>query len=269
MSNNIITIEGSPKEIAEFCNSLDINKYSLSIKLNNKTIDDEDDKIRATLEKNDEALANKDLTCKFANRNDRELDLSKLDTSKAIDMFSMFSRNINLKSLDLSNFNTKKVTTMKGMFNYCEKLDSLDLSSFNTSKVTDMSEMFCECYSLYSLDLSSFDTSNTTDMTFMFYACGFKSLDISNFDFSAVTDVNYMFNQCSSLTDLKFGKNLKVNIDMHWCPLTHESALSVINGLAKVKEQEILWLNKKTYTTLSKEEIKKAEDIGWAITYFY
>ena len=40
MSNNIITIEGSPKEIAEFCNSLDINKYSLSIKLNNKTIDE-------------------------------------------------------------------------------------------------------------------------------------------------------------------------------------------------------------------------------------
>src|SRR5574344_58960 len=251
MSNNIITIEGSPKEIAEFCNSLDINKYSLSIKLNNKTIDDEDDKIRATLEKNDEALANKDLTCKFANRNDRELDLSKLDTSKAIDMFSMFSRNINLKSLDLSNFNTKKVTTMKGMFNYCEKLDSLDLSSFDTSKVTDMSEMFCECYSLYSLALSSFDTSNTTDMTFMFYACGFKSLDISNFDFSAVTDVSYMFQWCSSLTDLQFGTNLKLSLDLSDCPLTHTSVLSVIDGLAEVEKRQVLLLGDRKSTRLN------------------
>ena len=142
----------------------------------------------------------------------------------------------------------------------------LDLSSFDTSAVTNMRWMLEDCKSLASLDLSSFNTSKVTDMGSMFYYCeNLTSLDLSNFNFKKAKNVNKMFANCSSLTDLKFGKNLKVSLDLSDCPLSHESALSVIDGLAKVEEQQELTLSKTTYNTLTAEDIRQVEAKNWKI----
>lgn len=194
------------------------------------------------------------------------LKLQYFCTENVTEMNNMFDGCYSLISLNLSNFDTSNVTDMNYMFFECKKLASLDLSSFNTSKVTDMKEMFGYCRKLNHLDLSSFDTSNVTNMSWMFENCkSLKALDISSFNFTNVKNVIDMFYYCFSLTDLKFGKNLKISIDLSDCPLTHESVLSVIDGLAEVEEQQTLWLNCKNYDQLTDEDISFANSKNWKI----
>ena len=135
--------------------------------------------------------------------------LGNLDTSKVTNMSRMFSSCSSLTSLDVSSFNTSNVTDMSYMFSYCSKLTSLDVSNFNTSKVTNMSRMFSSCSSLTSLDVSSFNTSNVTDMSYMFSNCSaLTSLDLSNFNTSKVTTMNYLFNGCLNLKSIKLGEKV-------------------------------------------------------------
>ena len=194
------------------------------------------------------------------------LDLSNFDTSKITDMSWIFRYCSSLAFLNLSNFDTSNVTDMRYMFFECKKLASLDLSNFDTSKVKRMDLMFDNCCDLTSLNLSNFDTSKVTDMSWMFYKCmSLASLDISSFNFTSTVATDNMFCLCKSLTDLKFGKNLKKPLNFRSCPLTHESALSVINGLAKVEQRQTIFFSEPTYDTLSKEDIKLAEDKKWSI----
>ena len=169
-------------------------------------------------------------------------------------------------SIDISNDIFSAVHSTECMFYNYDLLASLDLSNFDTSKVTNMKEMFGYCRKLNHLDLSSFDTSNVTNMSWMFENCkSLKALDISSFNFTNVKNVIDMFYYCFSLTDLKFGKNLKISIDLSDCPLTHESVLSVIDGLAEVEEQQTLWLNCKNYDQLTDEDISFANSKNWKI----
>ena len=170
-----------------------------------------------------------------------ELDLSVLDTSKAINMSMMFSYCFSISSLDLSSFDTRNVCNMSQMFSYsnfnninlssfdtgnvydmnnmfagCNGLTSLDLSHFNTSNVNDMNGMFNNCSSLSSLDLSGFNTSNVTNMNYMFAYCfGLKSLDLSHFNTSNVTNIDYMFSWCTNLEELDI-RNFNVNNNIEY-----------------------------------------------------
>ncbi|MDE5654931.1 MAG: DUF285 domain-containing protein [Clostridia bacterium] len=158
----------------------------------------------------------------FRSFSGNSIDLSKIDTSRTVDMSSLFYY-CDVTSLDLSGFDTSVVTDMSEMFYYCEKLTAIDVSGFNTSRVTNMSEMFCRCYVLTSLDLSTFDTagvtnmsgmfkdtealnhldlssfntSSVTNMSEMFKECGLTSIDLSAFNTSSVTDMNEMFKKCA------------------------------------------------------------------------
>lgn len=150
----------------------------------------------------------------------KEMDVSEIDTSKMIDMDSMFSgysKSMQIISLDISHFDTSNVTTMRCMFQHCSNLTSLDVSHFDTSKVTDMSFIFNSCSSLTFLDLSKFDTSKVTNMVSMFERCtSLKKLDISKFDTSNTIDINNMFFSCSSLVILDvINWNTSNTIDMH------------------------------------------------------
>ena len=84
--------------------------------------------------------------------------------------------------------------------------------------------------------------------------------------FSNVKGITNIFVFCDSLSNLKFGKNLDLSIKLDSCPLTHESVLSVIDGLAQVEKRQVLLLGRKAYNTLSKEEIKMGDDKNWLIT---
>ena len=160
----------------------------------------------------------------------------------------------------------KRLTNLLLWPNILNCSNPIDVSKVDTSGVRNMIRTFCDCRGIETLDLSNFDTSKVTDMSWMFYKCmSLASLDISSFNFTSTVATDNMFCLCKSLTDLKFGKNLKKPLNFRSCPLTHESALSVINGLAKVEQRQTIFFSEPTYDTLSKEDIKLAEDKKWSI----
>ncbi|WP_289864617.1 BspA family leucine-rich repeat surface protein, partial [Enterococcus faecalis] len=135
--------------------------------------------------------------------------LNLVDTSRVINMKSMFSGLGNLKQIDLSKFNTSKVTNMNSMF-YSGGFEQLDLTSFDTSNVTNMGSMFSANRSLTEVNVSSFDTSNVTTMSAMFKNTTMLSgLNVSNFDTSNVTDMDAMFYGQSSIESLKLGDKFR------------------------------------------------------------
>lgn len=222
-----------------------------------------------------------------------EINLTNVNTSNVTNMSNMFNGCKKFTSLDVSSFNTSNVTSMSKMFVHCNALTSLDLSNFNTSNVTNMRGMFTSLYDIQSLDVSNFDTSNVTDMAEMFkYYLTNKSLDLSNFNTSNVTDMAEMFYYNMALTDLylnfdvrstlnmsdifkyipiltnvvgKF-EGTKFDLDLSYSPLTAQSAMVFINGLATVTEKRTLALKASTYDALTPEQIAIATSKGWTVT---
>ena len=93
--------------------------------------------------------------------NIKEIDLSKFDFSKVINMSSMFYNCSNLGNIIFGNISTSSVVNIKSLFYNCENLTSGDLSGFDTSLVIDMSSMFYHCYQIVSIIFfESFNTSN-------------------------------------------------------------------------------------------------------------
>ena len=220
------------------------------------------------------------------------LDLSSLNTSKVTSMTEAFYECDKLEEINLTNFDTSNVTDMTMMFNRCSALTSLDVSNFDTSKVTNMFLMFSSCRNLKSLDVSNFDTSKVTDMTSMFLATwNLTSLDLSSFNTSNVVDMHYMFDYDSELTDLYMNFDVRLNKDftdiffgcnkltnvvgkfegvkydlgLEYCPLTPDSAMVFINGLATVTEKRTLSLSATTYDSLTPEQIAIATSKGWTV----
>ncbi len=156
-------------------------------------------------------------SCWFRNcENITSLDLSKLDTSKVMDMSDMFCACRGLINLNIDKLDTSNVTDMSYMFYSCGALTSLDVSNFDTSNVTNMKAMFNSCIRLPDLNVSNFDTSSVTNMSNMFTNCyALTNLDLSNFDTNAVQNYSYMF-----LNDY----NTQVYIGENWNSAMTESA---------------------------------------------
>jgi surface protein len=148
------------------------------------------------------------------NANLKRLDLSNFDTSKAIDLSSMFYGCSSLEYLNVTSFNTSRVTNMTQMFSNDESLTTIDLSSFDTSKVTSMSAMFMKCRSLTSLDLSNFVTPKLTDMSDMFAAANnLEYIDLSSFDVSKVTNYYQTFMSIRDFTVKMNGSSINSSAD--------------------------------------------------------
>ena len=147
-------------------------------------------------------------------QNVSNINLTRFNTSKVVNMSDMFIGDGGLPRLDVSNFNTNKVTNMSYMFGVCQSMTSLDLSNFNTSKVTDMSGMFSYNQYLLDLNISSFDTSKVTDMSVMFtYDASLQSIDLSNFNTSKVTNMRSMFSNCLNLRNLDLSSFNTSNVE--------------------------------------------------------
>ena len=172
------------------------------------------------------------------------IDLTGLDTRSYIYMNNMFQDYISLTSLDVSNWNTSMVAYTNSMFQNCSSLTSLDLSNWNTSKVIDMGVMFYGCSSLTSLDVSNFDTSTVDSMKGIFDGCN----NLSNLTLSTDWASN------SSLSDFNLSS----------CPLTHESAVDVINKLATRDNSPVITFSNKV--GLSQSEIDVATNKGWSVS---
>ena len=195
------------------------------------------------------------------------LDLNGLDTSQVTNMSNMFSQSNYLKDIKLSSFDTSQVTNMSSMFSNNYNLASLDLSNFDTSKVTNMSSMFLGTWNLTSLDLSNFDTSNVADMHYMF-DYNSELIDLyMNFNVRLNKDFTDIFFGCNKLTNVvgKF-EGTKLDLDLQYSPLTAQSAMVFINGLATVTEKRTLALSATTYDSLTTEQIAIATSKGWTVT---
>ena len=195
----------------------------------------------------------------------KTIDLSKTVTSGATGMYYMFAYNTSLETLINLSFDTSKVTTMEGMF-YSNKIPELILTCFDTASLTNINHMFNMCSNL-------------------------KTLDMSSFDMSKVNSVTQTWKNCNALTNLKFGYNLgkgytektvnyssyTVDLSLPLGRLTHESLMSVINGLYDlnltydVANGGTLYTQSLRLSTLDKaklneEEIAIATNKGWVIS---
>lgn len=167
----------------------------------------------------------------------------------------------NITRLDLTNFNTEKVT-------------DLDILAYNAGlkyllmgKVENCTTISNFLYGNWAkfIDVSKINTENLRSAGYAFMGNAITELDISTWNLGNLTSAVNMFGNCPNLEHLKFGYNLKEPISFGSSPLTHESALSVINGLAKTTAPLTVTFKETTYATLTEEEIAKATSKGWTI----
>ena len=208
------------------------------------------------------------------------LDVSGFDTSNVANMEKMFSGCRSLTSLDVLSFNTSKVQnygSFAGMFSGCISLETLDLSNFDFSNTyasayTGMYALFSGCRSLKTIKLPATVTFNKSGicMGSMFYSCSsLTTLDLSGFDTSKVTDIGGMFQYCYKLSNLTLGTDWASNsnidsFDLSYCPLTHESAVDVINKLATRSNSPVIKFS--NAVGLYQSEIDIATNKGWSVS---
>lgn len=198
----------------------------------------------------------------FSNAFERMQHLKTLiiDTSGAMDLQYMFLRNA------IENppyLNTSNVTNVDSMFSHCTNLKNIPPYDF--SKVTNMEKTFWGCSNITSIP--PLDTHNVESVYFCFAECT-KLESVPLLDFSNVTNTDLVFAECPSLKNVGGFIGLKTNIDFKYSPLlTHESAVNIIDNLAVSTTGNTVQFKKATFITLSPEEIARATDKGWTISY--
>ena len=208
------------------------------------------------------------------------LDVSNFNTGKVTDMSRMFYNCSSLTNLDVSSFNTSKVNSYYSfsyMFSFCSSLKTLDLSNFDFSNTyaspyNGLVELFSGCKSLETITFPSTVTFKNSGISLnsMFSFCSsLTSLDLSGWDTSNVQYMNDMFNYCSKLSNLTLGNNWASNsgissFSLSSCPLTHESAVDVINKLATRNNSPVIEFSNKV--GLYQSEIDVATNKGWSVS---
>ena len=100
--------------------------------------------------------------------NDKNADLTGIDTSNITDMSYLFS-NLAPEEIDISTWDVSNVTNMEFMFAWCFKL-KCEISYWNVENVENMNSMFYFCKEFNS-NLSSWDISSVKNMHEMFKGC--------------------------------------------------------------------------------------------------
>lgn len=148
-------------------------------------------------------------------------------------------------------------------------------SVFDFSNVTDLSYMFSTCSNLTSVP--KINTSNITDMSAMFPYC-YRLTSIPEFNASNVkyNGIGSTFKSCESLTDVGGFTNLgmafsgpsSVYVQFDDCPLTHLSALNIINNVYNLNNNlNYYGIAKISFSgvTLSEDDIAIATNKAWTI----
>ena len=113
-------------------------------------------------------------------------DLSKLDTSKCVNMCWMFRSCSSLTTLDVSKIDTHLVTDLSSMFRDSPELGELDVRGWDVSKATNMGNMFNSCRRLTNLTgAENWNTSSNEHFDHMFANCVKLTLDASGWNTSA------------------------------------------------------------------------------------
>lgn len=207
------------------------------------------------------------------------LDVSNFDTSNVITFNQMFMGCASLEYLDVSNFdisNTEGTSYWNGIRDFvasCAKLKILKMPS-NVSFIRDniyLNYLFEVNESLEKIiGIESWNTTNVVSMDCMFSSCSsLTSLDLSNWDTSKVTSMGNMFRDCSKLSNLTLGTDWASNssissFSLSSCPLTHDSAVDVINKLATRSNSPVIEFSNQV--GLYQSEIDVANNKGWSVS---
>ena len=192
----------------------------------------------------------------FANM--QHIKTVSIDTSGATELYAMFA----FSTIENPPYlNTSNVTNADSMFYKCAKLKNIPPYDF--SKVTNMEHTFWGCSNITSIPY--LDTHNVENIKFCFSDCTYlKSVPL--LDFSNVTSADVAFSDCTSLKNVGGFIGLKTDISFLDSPLTHDSALNIIDNLAVSTGHRVAF-KKSTFDTLTPAEIAKATDKGWTISY--
>ena len=197
--------------------------------------------------------------------NSPELDLSRLDTSKATDMSYMFDHctsQVNIDgwdtnkvtntsymfnyfagSIDLTKLDFSNVTNVSYMFNYAN-IDKIILTGLNFSKTNSFNNLFASA-SGDLLDLSSWNISNITNMSSMFSSARIKKIDLTGWKTTNVTNMGSMFSM--------YGNDLTELIIPDWDMTNTTSYSSFFNSSSSyTKNLMLIDLSRSNDTTITK-----------------
>lgn len=179
-----------------------------------------------------------------------------VDTSGATTLEELFSHSaiVNAPFLETSN-----VINTRYMFINCSKLKYIP--PYDLSNLIYMDHMFYGCSQLTTIP--QLDTHNVTDMHYTFQGCE-KLTTLPQLDTSNVTKMGACFDWCRSLKNVGGFIGLKASADFGQCPLTHKSALNIIDNLAVSPGHDIRF-SRSTFKSLTHAEIARATDKGWEI----
>lgn len=209
----------------------------------------------------------KDIPFLTQNHNIKEITAFP-DTSAATSFESMFSHCEGMTYLNVDCFNTENVVNMINMFASCYELTELDLSGWNTKSLVQCTGLFGYCGNLTTLNLSGWDVSKVRSFYGIFSNCyQLETLNIDGWDFSNGSSFSSTFSSCRNLKNVIGSiSGIKANLDLSAAPLTNDSAMAFINGLANTSISRTLTFSTATYNTLTDEQKAIASSKKWTVT---
>lgn len=170
----------------------------------------------------------------------------KCASSKIGVVLNGVSNNFNVEPNELSYIViNERVNSLDNAFEDVTDVSLVDLSNIELENIS-VSRAFRGCRKLGTVNVSTIDFSN---------------LALVN----GISPISATFSNCTSLKDLDFGTGLKVDINLGDCPLSHESALSVLNGLATVEQSRTVVFRGSVYDTLTDDDKAIATGKGWTV----
>ena len=144
-------------------------------------------KRKVKLEELKEMVVNKDTSI-------ADVDVSEIKDMSNLFRFSDFGGSW---TADISGWDTSKVVDMESMFYGCTNLKEVSLP--NTGNVTNMCWMFCGCKNLKEVSLPH--TENVEDMSWMFEGCENLEQNFSSWDITNVNKKSDMFKGCNKMEE--------------------------------------------------------------------
>lgn len=166
-----------------------------------------------------------------------------------------------LKSVTLPSGSTLK--DLRGAFRRT-KVEIIDLTPLTGSPLR------LDCMAFQDTSVTKVILAGTAyqNMYYAFNGCqSLTTIEIDGTaDFNSVSNFTDAFFQCSQLTTITGAMtNIKKAIDLSPCPLTRDSALVILNGLATISSSLTVKFKASTYNNLTADDIAIGTNKGWTV----
>lgn len=190
------------------------------------------------------------------------------DTKGVINLQGFFWNNIFTDISALRNWDVSECVNLGNIFDRCAKIEDFSpIKDWETRKNTSLNYMCANNNSVAEItSFANWDVSKVTNFTGIFWGARMSKFTMNDWDFGSATSFKNIFYDCGILTDITGScKNIKLNLDLSLCPLSPESAMVFINGLAEITTKQTLTLRSSTYNSLTDEQKAVATAKGWSI----